>query len=257
MPTASPPTHDDAALEARVFWLRFKNQIAVALLLALLAVVGFARYRLYTNKRDATASALLAGAKNAQDYRQLIARYPNTPAGASAYLFLAEAQSKEKKFKDANATLQDFIDKNPKHQLASTARMAMAANLESAGKTEEALAIYRQIGTGDRKDFNRPLALISEVRLLKAKDRTEEARRVCETILTDYRFPADQRGGAADNRVPSIWVSEAMRQLRSLKPSTPSNPVPRSTTGSPAAVSPPPLLARPQAAPTPSVAKPK
>ena len=75
MPTASPPTHDDAALEARVFWLRFKNQIAVALLLALLAVVGFAGYRLYTNKRDATASALLASAKNAQDYRQLIARY--------------------------------------------------------------------------------------------------------------------------------------------------------------------------------------
>jgi predicted negative regulator of RcsB-dependent stress response len=256
MPTASPPTHDDAALEARVFWLRFKNQIAVALLLALLAVVGFVGYRLYTNKRDVAASALLASAKNAQDYRQLIARYPNTPAGASAYLFLAEAQSKEKKFKDANTTLQDFIDKNPKHQLVSTARMAMAANLESTGKTDEALAIYRQIATGDQKDFNRPLALISEVRLLKMKNRTEEARRVCETILTEYRFPGDQRG-AADNRVPSIWVSEAMRQLRSLKRSTPSNPVPTSTTGSPAAVSPPPLLARPQAAPTPSVAKPK
>src|SRR5260370_25970787 len=98
MPTASPPFHDDAALEARVFWLRFKNEIAVALLLVLLAVVGFAGHRLYTNKRDAAASALLASAKNPQDYQQVIARYPNTQAGASSYLFLAETQSKENKF---------------------------------------------------------------------------------------------------------------------------------------------------------------
>ena len=247
MPTLPPPSRD-AAIEARVFWLRFKNEIAVALLLALLVIAGFAGYRLYTSSREAAASALLASAKNAQDYQQVIARYSNTPAGASAHLLLAEKERKEKKFAEANATLQDFIDKNPKHELVSTAQMAMAANLESMGKTDAALAIYQQIGTGDPKDFNRPLALISEVPLLKSKNRIEDARRVCETILTEYRLPGDQRGGAADSRAESIWAGEAMRQLRSLRSTNPSKPAPTSAV--------PPLLAVPSATPMPTAPPP-
>src|SRR6266581_4491156 len=108
MPTAQPLS-PDAALEARVFWLRFKNEIAAALVIALLAIIGFAGYRFYTIKRDSAAAELLGGAKNAQDYQQVIARYPNTPAGASAYLLLAKTQRNERKFADANATLQNFI----------------------------------------------------------------------------------------------------------------------------------------------------
>jgi hypothetical protein len=88
MPTLPPPSHD-AALEAQVFWLRFKKEIAAMLVLALLAIVGFAGYRFYTNSRDSAASSLLGGAKSAPDYQQVIARYPNTPAGASAYLLRA------------------------------------------------------------------------------------------------------------------------------------------------------------------------
>jgi len=38
---------------------------------------------------------------------------PYTPAGAAAYLLLAEAQRNEKKYIEANATLQVFINKNP------------------------------------------------------------------------------------------------------------------------------------------------
>ena len=235
MPTALPPSRD-AALEARVFWIRFKNEIAAVLVVAVLAIVGFAGYRFYSDRRDSAASALLSSAKSASDYQQVIARYPNTPAGSAAYLLLAEAQRNEKKFIEANAALQVFINKNPNHELATSARMAMAANLESMGKTDEALSMYQRIAASYPKSFNAPLALYWQVHLLKAKNRSEEARRVCEAILTQYR--------------DSFWASEAARALRSLKPAGPSQPAATPTI--------PPFLAAPPPMPaTPGPSRPK
>jgi TolA-binding protein len=230
MPTVPPPSYD-AALETRVFWERFKTEIIAALIIVVLAIVGFGAYRFYSDRGAASASALLAGAKSADAYKQVIADYPNTPAAADAYILLAEAQRKEKKFTEANTTLQVFIDKNPNHELVSTAKMAMAANLESMGKNDEALSMYQQIASIYPNSFNAPLALLSQVYLLKSKNQTEEARRVCETILTRYR--------------ESFWAGEAAQELRLLKPSALSEAAPTSTI--------PPFLAAPSATP----AKPK
>ncbi len=226
MPTVPPPSYD-AALETRVFWERFKTEIIAALIIVVLAIVGFGAYRFYSDRRAASASALLASAKSADAYQQVIADYPNTPAAADAYLLLAEAQRKEKKFTEANTTLQVFIDKNPNHELVSTAKMAMAANLESMGKNDEALSMYQQIASTYPNSFNAPLALLSQVYLLKSRNQTEEARRVCEMILTRYR--------------ESFWASEAAQELRLLKPSASSEPAPTSTI--------PPFLAAPSATP--------
>ncbi|HEY5991584.1 MAG TPA: tetratricopeptide repeat protein [Candidatus Udaeobacter sp.] len=232
MPTAPPPSRD-VALETRVFWERFKKEITAALIIVLLAVIGFTGYRFYSDQRAASASASLASAKGAQEYQQVIAHYPNTPAAADAYLLLAEAQRSEKKFVEANATLQTFIAKYPQHELVSTARMAMAANLESMGKTDEALAMYQQIATAYPNSFNAPLALLSQVYILKAKNRNDEARRICETILTQYRT--------------SFWAGDAMQQLRLIKPISSAAPGPTQ------AATVPPLLARPPApAPPPA-----
>src|SRR4029453_10103665 len=78
-------------------------------------------------------------------------------------------------------------------------------------KSNEALSVYRQIASSDPKSFNAPLALLSQVYLLKTQNRNDEARRICETILTQYR--------------ESFWAGEAMQQLRLLKPSGPSEPI--------------------------------
>jgi TolA-binding protein len=230
MPTATPPSRDPA-IETLVFWERFKNEIIGALIVVLLAVVGFTGYRFYSDRQAATASALLASAKSAQEYQQVITRYPNTPASADAYLLLAEAERGEKRFAEANATLQAFITKNPNHEFVSTARMAMAANLESMGKSDEALSMYQQIASTYPNSFNAPLALLSQVFILKAKNRTEEARRICEAILTQHRT--------------SFWAGEAMQELRLLKPSGPSEAAPASTI--------PPFLAAPAPKPAATI----
>jgi hypothetical protein len=129
--------------------------------------------------------------------------------------------------------LQAFIDQHPDHELVPVAKVAMAGNLEATGKTDEALTLYKQAAGNYAKSFVAPLALLSEVALLKARNQTEEARRVCETVLTQYS--------------DSFWAGEAMRELRSLKP-------PSGTQGSGAAAGNlgiPPSLARPAAVPPP------
>ena len=232
MATAPPPSRD-AALETRFFWERFKKPITVALIIGLLAVIVFTGYRFYLDRRAAVASALLASAKSAQEYQHVITDYPNTAAAADAYLLLAEAQRNDKKFAEANTTLQTFIAKYPQHQFVSTARMAMAANLESLGKTDEALVLYQRIAADYPKSFNAPMALLSQVYILKAKGRNDDARRICETVLTQYRT--------------SFWAGEAMQQLRVMKSSSSPAPAPiEAATASPLLV-PPPAAAPPPA----------
>ena len=237
---ATPIKSRDPALEARVFWIRFKKEIAAVMIVAVLGFVGYAGYRFYSEYRNTAAAGLLASAKTAQDYQQVMAQYPSTPAEASAYLLLAEAQRKEKKFADSNATLQLFVNKNPEHELLATAHMTVAANLASLDKTDEALSKYRQIATSYPKSYIAPFALLAQVELLKSKGRTDEARRACEALLTNYR--------------ESILAGEATRQLRTLRPAGAADPGARSTVSP--ATAPPPMLARPPAAAPPAKAPP-
>ena len=200
MPTLSSA---DPVLETQVFWYRHKWLVFAALILMVLAVAAWGGYRLYAERREDTAAKALAVAKTISDFQKVIAQYPGTPAGESAYLFLAEEQRKDKKFSEANTTLQSFVDKYPQHQMKGTARMAMAGNLESLGKLDEALAIYQRLATDDPQGFIAPAALIAEVPILKAKKQVDEARRACETIMSKYH--------------DSLVSNEAQRQLQLMK----------------------------------------
>jgi predicted negative regulator of RcsB-dependent stress response len=227
MPTL---TSTDTAPEREIFWERYKKEVMAVLILALLGVAAYGGYRLYSDRQANAAAETLAGAKTPGDFQKVIADYPRTAAGASAYLLLADAQHNEKKFAEATTTLQTFLDKFPKNELADTARLAIAGNLEALGKNDEALAAYKRVVTGNPTGFAAPLALYSEIHLLKDKKQIDEARRVCETIMTQYR--------------ESRLAPDAAYQLRLLKPETSPAPAPPSQT-----VAPPPPAAAPSAPP--------
>lgn len=202
-----PPTKiqtPDPALEAQVFWLRYRREIAGLLIVVIIALFAFAGYRFYRDRRDAAASAMFGSAKTANDYAEVIDRYRDSPAAATAYLLLADGQRKEGKFAEANATLEQFINRFPQHELLPTARMAMAANFQSLGKTDEALATYQLVASVSAANFNASQALFEQAQILQAKNQTEDARRVCEKIMTQYR--------------ESYAAMQAARLLRTLKP---------------------------------------
>ena len=225
MPTL---TSTDSAPDREVFWDRYKKEVMAVLILALLGVTAFGGYQLYSNRQENAGAAALSGAKIPADFQKVISQYPATSAGASAYLLLADAQRNDKKFAEANATLQTFLDKFPKHELIGTARLAMAGNLEALGKKDEALAAYQRVVADNPKGFMAPIALYSEIHLLKEKKKIDEARRVCETLMTQYR--------------ESRLAPDASYQLRLLKPEN-SPPAPAVTTA------PAPPVAAPSAPP--------
>ena len=239
MPTLSS---SDPALEREVFWDRHKAEVMAVIIIALLAVAGYGGYRFYSERRADAAANLLASAKSAIEIQKVITDYPSTPAGGSAYLLLADAQKNEKKFSEANATLQTFLDKYPKHELAGTARLAMAGNLEALGKKDEALTTYQRSAASEPRAFTAPVALFSQIHLLKEKNQIDEARRVCETILTQHR--------------ESRFAAEATYQLRLLKTGNEPAPAPPPTNAPPppsavSAAPPAPQSAGPSAAAPP------
>lgn len=208
-----------------------------AIVVVLLAVAGYGGYRFYSEHRANAAANLLASAKSSAEFQKVITEYPATPAGASAYLLLADAQKAENKFNEANATLQAFLDKHPKHELAGTARLAMAGNLEALGKKDDALTTYQRLAASEPRSFTAPIALFSQIHLLKEKNQIEEARRVCEAILTQYR--------------ESRFAAEATYQLRLLKiRNEPAASPPTTAAPPPTAVSPAPPVAPSAAAPS-------
>ena len=226
MPTL---TSTDTAPDREVFWDRYKKEVMAVLILALLGVAAYGGYRMYSERQANAAAETLASAKTAADFQKVIADYPRTPAGQSAYLLLADSQHNEKKFAEANTTLQTFLDKFPKNELVDTARLAIAGNLEALGKKDEALAAYQRVVTANPTGFAAPMALYSEIHLLKEKKQIDEARRVCETIMTQYR--------------ESRLAPDAAYQLRLLKPETPPATPPTQV------VAPPPPAAAPAAPP--------
>src|SRR5438045_5527251 len=100
--------------------------------------------------------------------------------------------------------------------------------------------MYQRIASDYPNSFNAPMALLSQVYILKAKGRSDDARRVCETVLTQYRT--------------SFWASEAMQQLRLLKPITTSTPPPAPAPNVPPMLA--PAAPAPQAPPAPEPKKP-
>ena len=233
----APTSSTDPILETQLFWTRYKTPIFVVLIIVLCGAAGYGAFRIYTSRRDTNAAALLAQAKSAPDYEKVIAQYPGAGAASSAYLLLATQQREKQQYAEANATLEKFINAHPKHEFVSTAKMAMAANLDSMGQADAALEIYRQIATNYAQSYNGPLALIAQAQMLKGKGQSEEARRVCETVMAQYR--------------ESYAAMEAAQILKTLKPAPVPATAPAATESAPVAPSVAPVAQSPAA----SVAK--
>ena len=239
-PTPSQTPIGDPVLETQLFWDRYKTAILASAAVLILALAAYGGYRLYEARQDAAAAAMLAGAQDAANFQKIIDEYPGSDAAPAAYLLLAGKYRDEQKYAEANSTLQKFIDKHAKHQLVTTAKMALAANLESLRKVDEALDVYRRVAAENPTSFNAPLALLAQVPLLKGKGQVDEARRVCETILSQYR--------------ESAAAGEATRQLRLLKPATPPTPAAADAPASNAPANAPGAARAENAAPAPPAA---
>ena len=234
MATVSEIT-SDPALESQLFWEQYKTTIIAVAAVLVLGGLAFAGYQIYTMKAASDAVALLTAADSPEEFQKVIERYPGSEPAASASLLLAGQQRTKKNYAEANTTLRKFIDQYPKHQLITTAWMGIGANLASLGKTDEALSTYQRLAKDYPQSFNAPLALLAQVPLLKAKNQIDEARRACETIMSQHR--------------DSIVANQAIQELMALpQPAAAAAPQP-GPSAAPIPMARPPEAAAPIATP--------
>lgn len=184
--TTPPASTQPEEFDPLEFWLRYRSQILLYTGMVVAAlIIYFVYWSVQTATREHSEQALVA-AKSPEDYRKVAESYPRSAAGGDALLFLADAQRKEGKLDDANATLRGFIEKHPKHTLIAGAYTSLGANLEAQAKLDDALTNYKKVTTTYPTSFSAPIAYIAQGRVLQAQNKTEEARHAYETVMTQF-----------------------------------------------------------------------
>ena len=208
--TPAPPQEFDLL----AFWIMHQRLIIRLLIVALLAVAVWGAFLFMDYRRRAGSEAALTSAKTSADYRKVAADWSGTPAAGTAFIRLAEELRNEGKPAEAAQALREFLAKHPLHPLRVPASHALASSLETAGKFDEALAAYQQFASAHGRSAFAPLAFTGQARVLIALGRTDEARKVLESI--EQKFPGNP------------LMREASMLLDEIK-----NPAARKTGGSP------------------------
>ena len=117
----------DAALEREVFWERYKTEVMAVLIVALLAVAGYGGYRFYSERRANAAAGPALRRQNGRGFSEGHQRNTRLARGR-VRLSVARRCSEEPRKSSAKRTppSRHSSDKYPKHELAGTARLAMA-----------------------------------------------------------------------------------------------------------------------------------
>ncbi len=201
-----PPTgegvYDVGSLEAELFWQKHRRTIlfsgaAVIIVVLAAALWLFAQYR----ARHA-AQALFADAQNQAAWREVIAKYPASPAAAGAHFLLAESLRSEGKLKESSSEYQAFLSAFPDSTLAGGARLGFAENLAVAGETQEALQAIRELQAKDPSSYAALFAALMEGRALVGMGKLEEARKVFSQLASTY--PQSPPGRAAGAQLDAL-----------------------------------------------------
>jgi len=198
---ALPPV--ETGFDPLVFWIKYRRLIVmfVALFVIALLIAAIAQY--LQHRKKTASQELFARAQGTEDYRKVIAEFPDMPVAGNARLLLADKLRAEGKLDEAAAELRTFTEKQPEHPLISGAWTSLAATLEAQNKPEEALGVYQRVATQYPNTFSVPVALMAQARILRSKEKREEAKRIFEQVMTS--FPESQ------------FAAEAERENRLLK----------------------------------------
>ncbi|MGF1656786.1 MAG: tol-pal system YbgF family protein [Verrucomicrobiales bacterium] len=189
------------------FWDQHKNKIIGAILGILLIGGGGTGYFAWQQTQRAEAAGLYAAARTSMDYESLVARFPRDPSSAAALLRLAEGAIVERDYQAAKGHLENFIETFASHSLAPGAMFQLAhveSQLSGSGKAIELLKALRE---SHPDSYAAPAAMLREIRLLQAEERTDEAN----TLVRQFpmRFPG------------SIYLSEIEEERRFLEAGKP------------------------------------
>lgn len=126
------------------------------------------------------------------------------PADIDIRAHLGQCLSREKRPQEAAALLQQVVAENPRHDYGYSL-MAYAETLTALGRTDEALAAWKQVVAGN--SYARARVQLAELYL--ARSQTAEAQSELRSVIEDDRHaPEFQR------RRDRVWIRRAQVLLR-------------------------------------------
>jgi len=168
------------------FWEENKSKILLYGALLLAGLVGFGVYEYQRQTKKAASQTAYAQAATEAELQNVTKDFAGTVPAGDAAIQLADKLRGEAKYDEAVTVLRDFIAKYPEHPLIAGAWVSLASTLELQGKADEALEIYQQAATKFPNSYAAPLALNSQARLLAAKGNKDGASRLYEDVVARY-----------------------------------------------------------------------
>lgn len=217
-----------------------RNQKAIVVFAIALAIAAVAAvvYRGVETSRQQTAGAALTKAQDLASLQAVVDGHPDTVAGASAMVLLADNQWTAGKQDDAIGTLRKFIDSSPKHPALHSAKANLASKLMAQGKSGDATRIFEELASDPEARFIAPFALISLGDIAKAAGDPEKAESFYNRVKSE--FP------------DSGFAETANRRTATLKAKPPVEIAPPPVAPTPPAATTPPPIPAPGGSPNPS-----
>lgn len=179
-------TIPETGFDPIVFWEKHKTKVIVYGALLVLIAFGAAWYEIRHQNELADARQALAQADSADDYRQIIQKYPHTVAAGDASLLLGEKLRDDKNYDDAISVLQAMIANEPNHPLIDGAWLSLAATYNAQGKPDQAVETYQQVATKFPDRYSAPLALFSVAEILRNEGKLNEAKTAYENVKSQF-----------------------------------------------------------------------
>lgn len=190
----APPS----ALE--LLWINHRTTLisGVAAVLVLgLIVLGV----MASNHASQLASeTLLSNATDNAGLQEVISKYPHSPAAADAMLLLAASLRDENKITESDELYSRFSESFPTSTLGVSGLLGRAANARFSNHMDAALNSYQQAAAAYSQSYGAPFALFSEVQLLAQAGKSDEAKKILQTLTSQYSGSAAAQafgGGSA------------------------------------------------------------
>ena len=118
----------------------------------------------------------------AQDLLAISSKYPNTPAGAQSLLLAGTDYFTTGKYSEAQAVFERFVREYRDSEFTGDALLGIAASLEGQGKTDQAIAAYKNLIERHGSDVAVPQAKFALANLYDAQNKPELARDLYEEL---------------------------------------------------------------------------
>lgn len=194
-PPSSAPQQSDRILNLMAWFEVHRNHLMGALLLIVIAFAGVYLWRHFGEQREARANAALLeirakpsdpeSAPTAADYLKVATEHPSTVAAYRARLLAAGAFFVEGRFSESLTEFQKVQDEGRSDVLTAQAAFGVAASLDALGKTDEAVARYRDVLNRYADSSVATESRLALARIEEGKQQPASALRLYDEILRE------------------------------------------------------------------------